>query len=314
MKTKIPLCLALLISGIVGLPSCESSTFNPFTTTKPPATLIQQTQDDAFRQYWYAGQAELNSYQLEIKRYGEKRQGQALMIFVTEDFDPLRQVKIESAQETENGKISVLKRNTIWRFVTGIYDYSLMNSVFTPVSTEKQEPALKLTLSTQDWCGQSFLQFNREEKGYREKRFSYFGDVGDREKLLQEKNLLLEDDLFNLLRMGPNVLPEGEYNFIPGSFFLRLSHEKESPRAARLKYLSGEANPKCVLEYLHLPRTLTIDFEANFPYRILGWTEENDKETLVKASLIKSARRPYWKQNKNEFQKLRDSLKLNFFK
>ncbi len=313
MKTEIPLCLALFFCGTALLSSCECSPFNPSSPTDSPATFIQQWQDDAFFEYWYTGQAELNSYALEINRYGEKRKGQALMIFVTEDMDPLRQVKLENNQESENGKINVLKRNTIWRFVTGIYDYSMMSSIFTPVSVEKREPALKLTMSSQDWCGQSFLQFNREKKGYRKKQFSYFGDIGDEEELLQEKNLLLEDDLFNLLRFGPKALPEGEYQFIPGTFFLRLSHEKIRPRAARLKYISGEANPQCVLEYLHLPRTLSIDFEANFPYHILGWTEQNDREVLVRAELIKSAKRPYWKQNKNGFERLRDSLGLSFF-
>ena len=39
----------------------------------------------AFDNYWHAGKAELNSYNLTQSRYGEARAGKAVLIFVTED-------------------------------------------------------------------------------------------------------------------------------------------------------------------------------------------------------------------------------------
>jgi len=41
-----------------------------------------------FKDYWYAGKAEISSYKLEQARYGELRDGTAALIFVTEDFLP----------------------------------------------------------------------------------------------------------------------------------------------------------------------------------------------------------------------------------
>ncbi len=41
---------------------------------------------ETFKQTWYAGKAELSTYNLQQARYGEIRNGEAVLIFVTEDF------------------------------------------------------------------------------------------------------------------------------------------------------------------------------------------------------------------------------------
>lgn len=41
---------------------------------------------DQFGEYWFQGKAEISSYDLTQYRYGEAREGEAVMIFVTEDF------------------------------------------------------------------------------------------------------------------------------------------------------------------------------------------------------------------------------------
>ena len=43
-----------------------------------------------FKDYWYAGTAEITSYNLKQARYGEIHQGTAVTVFVTEDFLPGR--------------------------------------------------------------------------------------------------------------------------------------------------------------------------------------------------------------------------------
>lgn len=313
MKAKTTLAYSLCLLGFQVMLSCEHSPFGK-PHHAPPLTLFAQLNpNDDFAQYWFSGKAELNTYKLEISRYGEKRRGKAVLIFVTEDFDPVRQVKIEAEEESpEIEKVNVLKCNNIWRFTTGIYDYSLMCSTFSPTNTEQHAPALKLSMSAQDWCGQSFLQINREKSKYLIKQFSYFNNIGDQTKTLPGSTLL-EDEIFNLLRLGPKTLLEGEYDLLPAAFYLQLTLKKPMPHAARIYYRSGEANPQCVVEYLHLKRTLIIEFEASFPYRILGWTEEDDQKQLVKAELLQSIQAPYWQQNKNEFEYLRDSLSLNRF-
>ena len=68
---------------------------------------------DEFKSYWYSGEAEITSYDLEQARYGEIRNGEAVLIFVTEDFLPEEQVKANSADENN---ISVLKLNYYQKF------------------------------------------------------------------------------------------------------------------------------------------------------------------------------------------------------
>ncbi len=308
--------LPFLLS-LSALLSCEyvSSPFGkPGPGEEDPQAIFatQQPTDSEFANYWYSGKAELNTYEVVLSRYGQNRHGQSLLIFVTEDMDPERQVKIEGDEEPPPPKINVLKRNSLLRFTTGIYDYSLMNSVFTPISLQERLPALKDNMTAQDWCGQSFLQVNRRGERYFYRQFSYFGSQGDKEQKITEK-VVLEDDLFNWLRLSPNLLPEGEYNFLPGLFYLYLTHEKPKPHAARLTYRSGEAAPQCVIEYLHLNRTLIIDFEADFPHHILGWTEKDDQKVLLKAERKESLQTPYWSQNAPQFESLRDSLGIHWF-
>ena len=46
-----------------------------------------------FKDYWYAGKAEITSYKLEQARYSELRDGKAVLVYVTEPFLPKAQVK-----------------------------------------------------------------------------------------------------------------------------------------------------------------------------------------------------------------------------
>lgn len=105
-----------------------------------------------FKEYWYSGKAEITSYKLEQARYGEIHQGQAVLIYVTEDFLPHKQVK---ADQKSNNTVSVLKLNATKKFNTGIYPYSVMQSTFFPVSNNQH--AIKITSSIQEWCWPNIL-------------------------------------------------------------------------------------------------------------------------------------------------------------
>ena len=62
---------------------------------------IQKRQvSEKWKEYWYSGKAEITSYDLEQARYGELRKGEAVLVFVTEDFLPEEQVKVNKATES----------------------------------------------------------------------------------------------------------------------------------------------------------------------------------------------------------------------
>jgi hypothetical protein len=297
----------LLLTFPFLLPACS---FAPEEQDTRP-NFASYTSPDEFASYWFQGLAELSSYDLYINRYGENRRGDAVLVFVTEDISASRHVKLDNPELAQEGdKVAVLKLNALWKFKTGIYDYSLMESLFTPVEFHKRPRSLKQTGSFQDWCGQSFQQLNLRKKGYQFQQFSYFETEGDQSHEIEPE--MLEDELFTLLRINPSLVPSGEFDLLPGAFFLRLSHEAAKPKRARIQFLESEATTQCLVEYMHMDRTLRIHFETAFPHRILSWTEEKGGKIMVQAKLRKTINSAYWTQNAGEFLPLRDSLKLNF--
>jgi hypothetical protein len=174
-----------------------------------------------FHSYWYNYGAEITRFELEQSRYGEIHPGHAILIFATEPFLP--DIHVKSDYESSRKKsIPVLKLNLIKRFSTGIYDYSMMKSVFTPIPTEKQQyvKTLKVSTTRQDWCGHVYLQYNLEGDHYKVKQYSYFEKEGD--KTVTIPSVHLEDEIWTRIRIAPETLPLGEIKMIPGSFFATL--------------------------------------------------------------------------------------------
>lgn len=267
-----------------------------------------------FGDYWYTGKAELCRYDIRQRQYGEMRKGEAVFIFVTEDFNTANQVKQEHETETES--TTVLKRNTIHRFVTGIYDYSVMTSVFTPIDINKFPHSLKVTNSVQDWCGQTFTQFNADEDAYRIRVFSYFQAQGDRDTTIGKT--WLEDEIWNRIRISPQSLPLGNCRIVPSAKELRLSPiALGAYRAIATLTLEVTDEPGkeffiYKVTYPKLKRALEIRFSGSFPYRIIGWEERNTDGTLRSSGkLTHWIQEPYWKLNNNADVHFRDTLGID---
>ena len=268
--------------------------------------LVENAPGNTFADYWYAGEGELNTFDLDQLRYGEMRKGEVVMVFVTEDFSKSKQVKIDNPDKYPGDKVSIMKLNHIRRFVTGIYDYSMMQSVFTPIDQNKKNHSLKLSTSVQDWCGHAYSQMNLEGDKYKVTSYSYFETEGDQTTKLKAD--LLEDELWTLIRMNPENIQEGNYNVIPSTFYTRLTHDPSIAKQARVRKEKQEHIELLVLEYLHLDRTLTIGYMPSFPYKILSWEEIQDGQLMSKGKLKASVKSAYWRQHDNKHEHLRDSL------
>jgi hypothetical protein len=262
---------------------------------------------DEFREYWYSGVAELNSYDLDQSRYGENRKGNAMLIFVTEGFSKNKQVKLDDPEAAGNDKVSVLKLNYTKNFVTGIYPYSMMLSAFTPVSLNQFPNTMKVSMSSQEWCGHVYTQVNLRGTRYQVDSYSYFEREGDSRFSIEIG--LLEDELFNLLRLDPEHFPTGKLKITPGLFFTRLKHENLKAQEAVVSKKATE--DKQVFTIVFPDRQLSIDIEKDFPYKILGWEEkftERGQVFVTRATLTKTLITDYWRKNKTEFNYLRDTL------
>ena len=300
--------LTLYCTAIFFLPNCGPTTEKPTTSAALPASApVTALAPISFDDYWYQGKAELSTYEVTQERYGEERPAEQVNIFVTEDFSRQKQVKLDDPAKAGADRVPVLKLNSIRRFRTGIYDYSVLQSVFTPIDGT---PTLKITSTVQDWCGHVFTQFNLDKKEYRIRQFSYFEGEGDSD--LRLPLTILEDDLWMHLRLHPELIRMGRVLIVPATLYLRFRHEPFEAHTATLVMEKGDRENTLRVTYEDIPRSLTIRFEPASPYRILGW-EETDKGKLMSKGRLKTVRlEPYWMQNSNKFDAMRDSLQVHF--
>lgn len=271
---------------------------------KPKKKLSQE-----FKEYWYSGQAEITSYALEQPRYGQMREGHAVLVFVTEPFLADKQVKAD-ARKSDN--IPVLKLNSTKKYLTGVYPYSIMSSSFYPVHDNAH--ALKVTFSAQEWCGQVYAQLNNRDQ-FEVMSHSYFESEADQNLTLDK--VILENELWNKIRIDPKDLPVGDFKIIPSMEYVRLSHKELKSYNAKASLTDNGVESEYLIVYPELQRTLKIKFSTAFPHTIEGWTEtlisgygEGAKTMTSKAKKIKSIKSPYWQRNGNEHVSLRDSLGL----
>lgn len=265
---------------------------------------------DQFSDYWYSGKAEITSYHLKQARYGEIHNGHAVLIFVTEPFSKERQVKLDNAEQAGEDRQTVLKMNFTKKFETGIYPYSMMLSAFTPVNKKKYPHTVKVTMSSQEWCGHIWSQMNLNGKKYDIRSYSYFEKEGDQSFSLERT--MLEDEVWSMARLNFNDLPTGEIAIIPGLFATRLLHKELKPVQANASLTRSGDIGTYTIKYKE--RTLSIEFGLEFPHQIKGWKETQKgiggKELTTTATLNQSITIDYWNRNSKADSYLRDSLGL----
>ena len=322
MKTYVLALLLCVLAGCAKEATDSASELQVHTVdleNTVPTALAGGPGDDAFGAYWYQGKAELTSYTLEQARYGEHHQGHAVLIFVTEDLSRSKQVKLDNPNGAGADRVKVLKLNLSKNFNTGIYPYTMMTSVFTPVERTSHPQTLKITTSSQEWCGHTFVQMNLTDSGYKVQQYSYFESEGDKQLTLGEA--LAEDELWTLIRLNPEALPTGTFQLIPGTMYQRLRHEPWAVQSATAERRPSEGNAQLMvytLTYPDLNRTLVIRFNKAFPHEIESWEEAyasgwgaGERRLTTKAVRKKRILLDYWTKNKREDVALRQALELD---
>lgn len=270
-----------------------------------------------FDQYWHQGKAEVTTYDLYQARYGEMRQGEAVIVFVTEDFSKDKQVKTDKPYTAEAPTLPVLKMNMIKRFNTGIYSYSMMLTSFVAAGGMAPWQAIKIASSVSEWCGQVYAQLNLQDDHYRYVGHSYFESEGEIDKHLNRH--MTEDAVWNLIRINPAALIQSDsIMIIPSLFYSRLKHIELKPYRARTFNLSLDIGNKVYhIEYPDLHRSLYIEYEPEFPFAIVKWSEEYRDGTGDQARVLtttaqrkKQIMTDYWTKNKIQDDSLRLELDL----
>lgn len=311
---NLMMIFAFVLSSAIGCKENKSNNANELAySSEASGTEItkepKKPLSEEFKTYWYDGTAEITSYELRQARYGELRDGKSVLVFVTEPFLPEVQVKADKSG-AEN--VSVLKLNATKKYLTGIYPYSIMASTFYPVHDNQH--ALKTNLSVQEWCGHVYTQLNNRER-FEISSHSYFEGEADQSFTLDKA--VLENEIWNKIRIDPADLPLGDLKVIPSLEYFRVAHQEIQAFNASATLSTENGISTYTLDYTTIERKISIDFTADFPHTIEGWTEEfssgfgqNTKLLTSTAKKLKRIKTAYWRQNSNEDVALRDSLAL----
>lgn len=286
-----------------------------------PAPTVSEAQD--FSATWHDGRAEIDGYDLEVVRYGERRDGEAVLVFVTEPFSDSARVKIEGQPVDDPDAVDVLKLNLVRDFQTGIYDYNTMISLF--VRSADFTP-MKLTFTGVEWCGHVYDEMIFRRDAIHENYFSYFQGETRTATLPARADGIVEDDLYILLRglRGPFLEPGGSVRrpFLPSPFHTRLVHrdvEWGEATIERSRQTSRTTVPAGVFEtYEYVveagDREGRFLIEVVAPHRIVQWswaTSGGGGEASETGRLTGSARLAYWQLNGNGDESYRERLGLS---
>ena len=298
----------ILIGGMTQ--SCSDVYKNKITIGKDSVEkdAIELSQN-RFNAYWYNGEAEITSYKLNQSRYGEIHEGHSVLIYVTEQFLPKKQLK---ANKPSNTNVPVLKLNSTKKYLTGIYPYSIMSSVFSPINGGGH--AVKSTFSYQEWCGQTYVQLNNRDK-FEIESHSYFEGDGDKEMKL--KKAYLENDIWTTIRISPNELPIGNHEMIPSLEFLTMQQKEIKSYAVITSQENKGGFSYYNIDYPELDRKLVIQYNSEFPFIIEGWEEtfksdfvRDGVELTSRAERLSTIKSDYWNKNKTSDRFIRNQLNL----
>jgi hypothetical protein len=296
-------CILVVALACTLLSSCVS-------TPAVPQPAAHNPYDAKFWREWGDGFAEISTYQLAMPRYGEMRDGESILIFVTETFSERQRVKSDPGRNPKADEFPVMKLNWQRNFQTGIYDYSEMLSSFlglAPAGGRTAGTLAKATFSRQEWCGHMFAQALFDPSRIRTSGASYFDGDSDLSQTLETRpNAMPEDALLFWARgMAPPFLQPGESQDVPFLTGLRSARDAHQPLAwsrinlsrnrtlQRIDVPAGEFDVEVYSAQLPNAKSYVFFVEREMPHRILRW-QFSSGET---AELIATDRMKYWELN-----------------
>jgi len=271
-----------------------------------------------FYVHWGDGRAEISSYRVIQPRYGELREGYGVLIFVTEDINRSTFIKVESPTPKED-RIYVLKLNNVLKFTTGIYDYSVMTSVFSAVEGfAGGEPfeLCKITLSSQEWCGHVFDEVQVREGNLKGHLSSYFEREGRHPYGLKVPEDFASEDhlLIRIRELKGRIMATGEeveVELLPSLWSFRLRHRPHALIEATLRKgdvetveVRGKSYEAVRWSWAWDGFAKTAWVEKGYPHRILRWEDSTGES----GELIATVREPYWQMNRSADEHMRERL------
>lgn len=185
--------IVLLSSWLLLLAACGNNEEQVSEPEVTPGTVLQQ--DWAADALWDDGLAEVARYEAERVVYGKPRQFEYTFILVKEEFNKEYNVKTDNYDRSD--LFPVMKVNKFARIPTEKYPYHYLSSLF----YKREDPATlhKMTISSQEWCGNTFKSFEHTDSSYQYSYNSYWDGQGNGHTALKD-GIWFEDGLSYSLR------------------------------------------------------------------------------------------------------------------
>lgn len=261
-----------------------------------------------FWETWSDGAAEVSSYQFSQPRYGEVRSGTLQLIYVTEPFSTSQQIKVNNYDKTLSDHTIALKLNIVESWRTGIYEYQVMTSHF--VDAQNAFAPLKVTFSSQEWCGITYEEGRWQDRSLEYQIHSYFEGESSRQELSKELRPI--DQLLVLARglmsEGPQGVKEFPKHWIESAKQRRLNHLSLKPYEASVSWKAPINRVSQLGSHLTRPlqyqdsrgRNCTLYIEITSPYRVIEWHCDDGEQALITSS----KRLPYWRYTQQNDEKI----------
>jgi hypothetical protein len=238
---------------------------------------------------WDDGLAEVANYEAVRVIYGKERPHMLTHILVKEDFNTSFNVKTDDYNR--NDLFTVMKFNQFARIETDNYPYHLQNSVF--LYRDAFWLAHKLSISSQEWCGNTFKQWDRVGTQYSLLRHSYFDGQGDG-KDFTASLALIEDQLFQSLRA---LRFEEGLQFRAPLILSAMGNTYKKPevREATFKIKKEEFHNEEVWEVEMLLEDeihASFIFQQEYPNLLLHFQAKDGRKALIKSQ----SRSAYWER------------------
>jgi hypothetical protein len=225
--------------------------------------------------YWNQGKAEFQIYRGRLSKYGQKRLARGRLILVKEPFDKKKLVK------SLKSEFYVLKFNWQQIIPTGMYEYYQSANYY--FCTDGR--LLKISVGSQDGCGNTYIQGTRQGDHFLLKYFSYFDEQGYIEKKIPADVTFygslpvvlrhrLADKPSYYLKLVPSLIKNKFINF-------EIKRVKVVQKKVRRLKVGGR--------WWRTVHKVTVVgdefyFAQDFPYRLLEWKCSNgDKLSLTKS-------------------------------
>lgn len=219
--------LLLMVTGLLGL--WGTGRLHPLYAIDSNPTGSDGPSEWGLDPVWDDGQAEVATYEAERVVYQKTRRFEAVLITVKEDFNTALYVKADGPYDGKD-LLTVLKLNVLSEIQTENYPYRYMTSLF--IDRAQPMRVVKMTTSSQEWCGTTFKEFVGWGDSPKLVFHSYFDNQGDGSYPLGLRDGdLLEDQLPVSLRSLP---------FKPGlTFTTHLLESQITNRASAPKVLDA---------------------------------------------------------------------------